>query len=230
MAALGRLTAGVAHELNNPLFVIGTNLSVMQDAIEALGKTEITRTLCQKLADGAQRLRAALSRASKVSEVLRQFATPSSGQDSPTDVNGVLEMSVSLVMMSSKAKNVTVHRDFSKLPIFYCDPQILSQVFVNLLENACDAVGEGGNVWISTSVKPDGRLIISIRDDGRGIPIQNLNKITEPFFTTKEPGRGMGLGLSVAASIVERYGGDLAFSGANPGATAIVTFPTTTKD
>jgi signal transduction histidine kinase len=225
MAALGRLTAGVAHELNNPLAVIGTNLSVMQDAIDALGRTETPRSLCQKLADGAKRLKSALGRASKVSGLLRQFAAPPSGQDAPTSINAVIDMSLSLVTMSSRAKEITVHKDFGEVPLFGCDPQILSQVFVNLLENACDAAGQNGNIWISTNTKANGSIIVSIRDDGPGIPAENIGKIADPFFTTKDPGKGIGLGLSVAKSIVEKYGGGLAFSSGERGATAIVTFP-----
>jgi signal transduction histidine kinase len=225
MAALGRLTAGVAHELNNPLAVIGTNLSVMQDAIDALGRTETPRSLCQKLADGANRLKSALGRASKVSGLLREFATPPSGQDTPTSINVVIDMSLSLVTMSSRTKEITVHKDFGNVPLFGCDPQILSQVFVNLLENACDAAGPSGNIWITTNTKANGSIIVLIRDDGPGIPAENIAKVADPFFTTKEPGQGIGLGLSVAKSIIEKYRGGLAFSSGERGATAIVTFP-----
>lgn len=225
MAALGRLTAGVAHELNNPLFVIGTNLRVIQDAVDELGGSEIPRSVCQKLVESVQRLRAALGRASGVSELLRQFSTPPSRRETPTDVNSVVEMSISLVTITSRTKEIAIHHEFAELPSFNCDSQSLSQVFVNLLENACDAVGQNGNIWVVTRVKPDGSIIVSIRDDGTGISPEHLNKVTEPFFTTKEPGRGMGLGLAVATSIIEKYGGGLAFSNANLGTVAIVTLP-----
>jgi signal transduction histidine kinase len=225
MAALGRLTAGVAHELKNPLFVIGTNLSVIQDAVDELGQTETPRSICEKLVDGAQRLRSALGRASFVSELLRQFSTPPNRRDAPTDVNAIVESSISLVAMTSRRKEIAVHREFEDLPPFECDPQSLSQVFVNLIENACDAVDEHGNVWVSTKTKPNGTIMVCVRDDGTGIAFEHLNRVTEPFFTTKEPGKGMGLGLAVATSIVERYGGNLALSDGNPGAIAVVTLP-----
>jgi signal transduction histidine kinase len=225
MAALGRLTAGVAHELNNPLFVIGTNLGIIQDAVDELGSTETARSVCQKLADGVQRLRAAFGRASGVSELLRQFSTPPSSRDAPADINAIVEMSISLVAMTSRRKEIAIHREFGDIRPFNCDSQSLSQVFVNLLENACDAVGERGNIWVSTREKPDGSIAVFVRDDGAGIPADNLDKITEPFFTTKEPGRGMGLGLAVSRSIVEKYGGALAFSNGSPGTMAIVTLP-----
>jgi two-component system NtrC family sensor kinase len=226
MAALGRLTAGVAHELNNPLFVIGTNLSVIQDALDASGGLVGTpRSISQKLADGVQRLRLALGRASVVSELLRQFSTPPSRRDVPTDLNAVVEMSISLVAMTARRKEIAIHREFGDLPLFDCDSQSLSQVFVNLIENACDAVGERGNVWVSTTTKLDRSIVLCVRDDGTGIPTDNLSKVTEPFFTTKQPGEGMGLGLAVASSVIERYGGVLTFSNGNPGTIAVVTLP-----
>jgi two-component system NtrC family sensor kinase len=225
MAALGRLTAGVAHELKNPLFVIGTNLSVIQDLVDELTGTSATTSTLQKLADGVHRLRSALGRASMVSDLLRQFSSPPQRRDAPTNVNALVEMSISLVDMKSRRKEIAIHRNFDDLPPLDCDSQSLSQVFVNLIENACDAVSEGGNIWVATKTKPAGLIIVSVSDDGTGIPAQYLDRVTEPFFTTKEPGRGMGLGLAVATSIVERYGGELTFSARNPGTIAVVTLP-----
>lgn len=225
MAALGRLTAGIAHELNNPLFVIGSNLRVIQDAVDELGRTETPMSICQRLADSVERLRAALGRASGVSQLLRTFSAPPTRRDAPTDVNAVVEMSISLVAMTSRRKEVAIHREFENLPPLYCDSQILSQVFVNLMENACDAVGQNGNIWVATKMKADESIMVCVRDDGTGISAEHLDKVTEPFFTTKEPGKGMGLGLAVATSIVEKYGGALAFSNANPGTIAVVTIP-----
>jgi len=198
---------------------------VIQDVVEELGRTETPTSICQRLADGVQRLRSALGRASFVSELLRQFSTPSNRRDAPTDVNAIVESSISLVEMASRRNEITIHREFESLPPFECDPQSLSQVFVNLIENACDAVDEQGNVWVSTKTKPDGTILVCVRDDGTGIAAEHLNRVTEPFFTTKEPGKGMGLGLAVAIGIVERYGGNLAFSDGNPGVIAVVTLP-----
>lgn len=225
MAALGRLTAGVAHELNNPLFVIGTNLGVIQDAVDALGTAETPPSIREKLTGGLERLRSALGRTSGVSDLLRHFSAPPTHKDTPTDVNAVVEMSISLVAMASKRKEVEIHRDFGNLPLFPCDPQSISQVFVNLLQNAFDAVNERGTVCVSTRAEPDGSIVALVRDDGAGIPAENLPKITEPFFTTKAPGDGMGLGLAIANSVVEKYGGTLAFSSGNPGTIATVTLP-----
>lgn len=225
MAALGRLTAGVAHELNNPLFVIGTNLSLMRDAIEELAKTEVPKSMYQKLADGLRRLGSALSRASAVSELLRQFSAPPGQRFVPTDLNSVVEMSISLVAMTSRKKEISIHRDLGNLPTFIGDAQSLSQIFVNLIENACDAVEYRGNIWVSTNANPDGTIVVCVRDDGTGIPPDNLSKVIEPFFTTKAPGKGLGLGLAVASSVVEKHGGTLAFDNGRPGAIVRVILP-----
>jgi len=202
---------------------MGTNLSVIQDAVDELGRAKISASDFQKLADGTQRLKSALGRAYFVSELLGQFSTPPNRRDVPTDVNAIVESSISLVEMTSRRKNITIHREFDDIPPLECDSQSLSQVFVNLIENACDAVVEQGTVWVSTKTRPDGAIQVCVRDDGTGIAIENLKRVTEPFFTTKEPGKGMGLGLAVATSIVERYGGNLVFSDGNPGVIAVVT-------
>jgi signal transduction histidine kinase len=140
-------------------------------------------------------------------------------------VNALVEMSISLVDLKSRRKEIAIHRNFDDLPPLDCDSQSLSQVFVNLIENACDAVSERGNIWVATKTKPAGLIMVSVSDDGTGIPAEDLGRVTEPFFTTKEPGKGMGLGLAVATSIVERYGGELTFSARNPGTIAVVTLP-----
>lgn len=225
MAALGRLTAGVAHELKNPLFVMGTNLSVIQDAVKELARTQTSNLALQKVVDGTRRLGSALSRASVVSDLLRQFSSPPNRREVPTDVNAVVEMSISLVDMTSRRNEIEIHRNFQNLPPLACDSQSLSQVFINLIENACDAVSERGNIWVVTKTEPEGSIIVSVSDDGIGIPSENLARVTEPFFTTKEPGSGIGLGLAVASSIVERYGGHLKFSSTKTGTTAEVILP-----
>jgi len=224
MAALGRLTAGVAHELNNPLFVIGTNLTVIEEGVDALPPADASALVIGRMRNGLQRLRSALVRASFVSQVLREFSAPPSRRNDAVDINQVAQLSISLVTMTSKSKGVEIHQEFGQIPKCEGDSQSLSQVLVNLIENACDAVSEQGNVWVTTSLRGD-VIEVSVRDDGPGIPSEFLPRLTEPFFTTKEPGKGMGLGLAVANSVVERHGGTIAFSNGDPGAVVTVTLP-----
>lgn len=225
MAALGRLTAGVAHELNNPLYVMSTNVGLIEDAVAGLNSTGDDDVAPRKLQDGVRRLRGALDRTAAVSALLRQFSTPPSRVAVPSDINSLLESSLSLVAMTAKKKEIAIQTALMPLPPLHCDPQSLIQVFVNLIENACDAVTDQGHVWITTKMTDDGSIVVTIEDDGAGISTDNLKRLGEPFFTTKEPGKGMGLGLAVSMGIIRDLGGTMVFSSPGRGAKACVNLP-----
>jgi signal transduction histidine kinase len=243
MAALGRLTAGVAHELNNPLSVISANLRPLERATELLvkdtkdGKTDVT-TAHQTIAQSITLLHRGVERAAAVVQNLRQYSTASRGHYAPTDLNAVLEMTVSLVAPKAREQGITIHRQYGALTPVLCDAQSLSQVFVNVLENACDAVTQSGNIWVRTAMMPaqnshtssqerEASVVVTIRDDGPGIPSEHLAKLFDPFFTTKPPGAGVGLGLGIARRIVEDHGGQIEVANGSPGAIVSVTLPTT---
>jgi two-component system, NtrC family, sensor kinase len=225
MAALGRLTAGVAHELNNPLYVMSTNVDLIEGAVAALNQSGDEDTAPRKLRDGVRRLRVALDRTAAVSALLRQFSTPPSRTVVPSDINSLLESSLSLVAMTAKQKEVAIQTNLAPLSPLHCDPQSLIQVFVNLIENACDAVSDQGHVWIDTKMADPHSIVVTIEDDGVGISPEDLTRLGEPFFTTKEPGKGMGLGLAVSMGIVRDLGGTLVFSSPGRGAKACVSLP-----
>jgi signal transduction histidine kinase len=103
---------------------------------------------------------------------------------------------------------IVVHRDYGELPEVECDPGQMNQVFMNLLANACDALADGGNLWIRTRAEGE-RVTIEIRDDGCGMPADVLQRAFDPFFTTKDVGQGTGLGLSISHGIVAAHGGTL---------------------
>jgi signal transduction histidine kinase len=104
------------------------------------------------------------------------------------------------------AERVTIHRDYASLPTLDARAEELNQVWMNVLANAFDAVGPGGNVWIETRSDGD-HVRVRVRDDGSGIPADVLPRVFDPFFTTKAPGQGTGLGLAIAHGIVARHGG-----------------------
>lgn len=245
MAALGRLTAGVAHELNNPLWVISTNLRPLERATESLskdtedGKTDVTAAR-QTIARSITLLRRGLERAAAVVQNLNQYATPSRGHYAPTDLNAEIEMTVSLVATKVREKAVTIHREYGTLPPILCDAQSIGQVFVNVLENACDAVAQSGNIWVRTEVvlerhspissqEGGAAVLVTIRDDGPGIPPDHLSKLFDPFFTTKPPGAGMGLGLGIVRRIVEDHGGKIEVANGSRGVVVSITLPITSS-
>jgi len=207
MASLGRLVAGVAHEINNPVSFIATSVAPLRrrldriavappaDAARLLGEA---REIIDIMARGAERTTA-------IVRDLRSFSRVGEAVRKPADLQEGLE--VTLRLLESRWRDrLTIHRDYETLPPVECDPGGVNQVFMNLLANACDAAPAGGNIWVSTRLR-DTDACVSIRDDGPGIPPDRLGRIFEPFFTTKDVGGGTGLGLAIAHGIVAAHDG-----------------------
>jgi signal transduction histidine kinase len=207
MASLGRLVAGVAHEINNPVSFIATSIAPLRRRLERVGTAspdEAARLLAEAreiidiMARGADRTTA-------IVRDLRSFSRLGEAARKPADLEEGIE--VTLRLLESRWRDrVTIHRDYEPLPAVECDPGQLNQVFMNLLANACDAAPVGGSIWISTRRCDDG-VCVAIRDDGPGIPPESVGRIFEPFFTTKDVGGGTGLGLAIAHGIVTAHGG-----------------------
>ncbi len=228
MAALGRLAAGLAHELNNPLAIIASSVTSIERSAARLfaGKAQNeTDNTSVTLFRAIERLRIGTERMSSVNDLLRQYVRPPVHEMVPSDVNSQIELALSLVESKIANKAITIHRPDRCGQMLLCDPQTLSHVFVNLLDNACDAVGVGGNIWISTEIKADGHLEIAVRDDGSGLDESLQDRLGEPFVTSKEPGKGLGLGLALCKLIVEKHSGRLEIANRYPGAEATITFP-----
>jgi len=138
---------------------------------------------------------------------LRSFSRLGEATRKPADLQEGLEVSLRLLEARWRDR-ITIHRDYGALPLVECDPAQLNQVFMNLLANACDAIGGAGNIWVTTRVEGDA-VVVAIRDDGSGIPPEVLGRIFDPFFTTKDVGAGTGLGLAISQSIVSAHGGQL---------------------
>jgi two-component system sensor histidine kinase HupT/HoxJ len=230
MSALGRLVAGVAHEFNNPLSVIASNLHPLARAVETLAagarddKPELTAAQ-QTIRRSLELMRSGIERAEAVTSNLRQYSAPPRGRRSPVDLNAVVELSVALVTPRAREQAVQLHCEYGALAPVLGEAQSLSQVFVNVLANACDAAT--GKIWVRTAVgKEPGSAVVTIRDDGPGIAPEHLSQLYEPFFTTKPPGAGMGLGLALARRIVEQQQGQIEISNASPGALVVITLPT----
>jgi PAS domain S-box-containing protein len=205
MASVGTLAAGVAHEINNPLAFILSNLEfALSEVPEAAADPELRRAL-QDAKDGAVRVR-------EIVRSLRTFSRPGDDERTVLDPRRVLESALAL------AANEIRHRgelavDRGDVPPVLASEHRLGQVFLNLLINAAQALPEGrareNRVRAATSTAPDGRAVIEVSDTGVGIPPDVLPRIFDPFFTTKPVGVGTGLGLSVCHGIVTQLGGYL---------------------
>jgi signal transduction histidine kinase len=209
MASLGQLVAGIAHELNNPIGFVHANLQLMDEYIRKLidsrGAGPDAGRAREALAKLLVRSREGTARVKKIVEDLRTFSRVDQADLQEVDLHDGLDRTISLIEPRLK-DGIRVERDYGELPRIRCYAGQLNQVFMNLLINACDALGKKGTIWIRT--RPIDRGVrVEIEDNGPGIPAEIQSRIFDPFFTTKPVGKGTGLGLSISHGIVERHGG-----------------------
>jgi signal transduction histidine kinase len=229
MSSLGQLVAGVAHELNNPIGFVHANLQLLDEYVDKLvraeqgggGDPEVVRNAITKL---LRRSREGTERVKQIVQDLRTFSRMDQAESQVADLHE--EIDRTLALMEPRLKNkIKVVRDYGDIPEVRCYPGQLNQVFLNLLMNACDALGDGGTITISTERSERG-VRLEFRDDGPGIPLDVQSRIFDPFFTTKEVGKGTGLGLSLSHGIIERHGGRfLVYSEPGEGASFVIDLP-----
>jgi len=199
MASLGRLAAGVAHEINNPLsgVLIYANL-----ALEDM-------TTDSPLSDDIKRVISETTRCKEIVRELLDFARQDESACDVVDVNMIIEDGIRLIQNQATFHNIKIDLDLQKeIPPVNASGIRLNQVFLNLYLNAVEAMGGNGCLHIKTEANLDEQKVkITVSDDGVGIPDDIQTKIFEPFFTTKEVGKGTGLGLSVSYGIVQECGG-----------------------
>ena len=218
MAGLGKLVAGVAHELNNPIGFIYANMdhfrryvgelktvfdggSLPAEPAERAGRAfEVLGRLTESCSNGADRIK-------KIVQGLRTFSRLDEAECKAVDIHEGIDSTLALLENYLKDR-IQVHQDYGDLPQVECYAGQLNQVFMNLLTNAADAIEGEGDIWITTAVE-DEIVRVSIRDSGAGIDPENLKQIFDPFFTTKDVGKGTGLGLSISYGIVEKHGGKI---------------------
>ena len=200
LASVGRLAAGVAHEINNPLTGVLSYASLLRKRMEH------DPPACEDL-DVIVR---ETVRCRGIIRELLDFARPAAPARKPMDLNDVVRRSVSVVMTQLTLNHVDLSLDLAAdLPTAHADGNQIQQVVVNLLLNAADAIGEeGGQIRATTRPAPAGAIEFKLEDSGRGIAPEDLPRIFEPFFTTKG-NHGTGLGLAVSWGIVEAHGGTL---------------------
>ncbi|HEY7098364.1 MAG TPA: GAF domain-containing protein [Terriglobales bacterium] len=199
MSAVGQLISGVAHELNNPLTAI-------------LGYAQLLESegLADRAADYVKKLFKQAQRTHRVVQNLLSFARQRKPQKQQVEIRRVLEETLALRDYDLKVNDIEQERDFEEsIPTVIADPHQLEQVFLNVINNAVDAMleeGKGGSLKVRIYAK-DGHVYTEFRDSGPGI--KELNRIFDPFYTTKSVGKGTGLGLSICYGIIKEHGGDI---------------------
>ena len=231
MASLGVLVAGIAHELNNPIGYIKSSSEAMTELLadlqEEIGTGEAdmheVKTLSEDFIKMTENINAGAVQAAEIIKGLRTFSRLDKQKIEKHNIHNTLD-NVLLMLQNSYKYTIKVHRDFGKIPEIECAPGQINQVFMNLINNAIQAIEGQGNIWIKTE-QLDGRVIVTVKDDGMGIDESIRNRILEPFFTTKEPGQGTGLGLSISLGIVQDHNGSLLFESSDEGSVFVVSLP-----
>ncbi len=233
MASIGQLAAGVAHEINNPMGFISSNLGSLDKYVDKINdflafQDDILKDICtdehmtlmgekkktlkvdyilQDIKDLVRESQEGAQRVKKIVADLKGFSRADQSEFKHADINECMESTINLVWNELKYKTQVI-RDYGTLPFTKCYPQQLNQVFMNLLVNAAHAIEKQGIITVS-STRNDECIRVSVSDTGSGIPEEIRRRIFEPFFTTKEVGKGTGLGLSITYDIVKKHGGDI---------------------
>ncbi len=222
MALIGRLTAGIAHEINNPAAVIVTRVERMLLEAEEKGYSSVLQRDLDGLRKHAQRV------AGVVQRLLAYSRTDSAGF-SILDINHVIQQSIPLIEHRLEARGLTLNLNLlQRLPRIYGNASRLEEVLVNLITNAIDASSPGGQIYIISTISggQEKEVQVFVSDAGEGIPPENLDKIFEPFFTTKPPGQGTGLGLYVTYQILKDHQATISVeSRPAKGTTVAISFP-----
>lgn len=206
LASLGQLVAGVAHEINTPLGSINSNNEMLKKIIDK-------DMICENkeiIKDINEIDREAVKRISNIVKSLKKFVRLDEAEQQPADINKELDLTLQLINHEVKNK-VTVIKNYSELPMINCYVNMLNQVFMNILVNACQSIKEKGEVTVSTSVHKK-MLVVSIKDNGCGISKKDREKIFNVGYTTKAIGTGTGLGLAISQKIIKKHKGTITFS------------------
>jgi signal transduction histidine kinase len=215
LAAMGTLAAGVAHEVNNPLASISSLIQMMRSEN---GTTDISERL--------DLIQTQIQRITRVTKDLTDFARVNPAAKAPVDLNGAIETALRLAEFDATFRKLQITKNLAaSLPSILADADQLQQVVLNILLNARDAMPDGGELNVSTTLR-EYEIDIEISDTGSGVATKNVKQVFDPFFTTKSAGKGTGLGLAVCYGIVTAHGGRLELKqNETSGATFIVTLP-----
>lgn len=218
LATIGQLAAGLAHELNTPLSSILVSAQMLSDCCPG-------KELCQ---EDVRKIERQVKRCKGIVQALLDFSRPASDQKSEHDLLSLLLRSLGLLKHKLEDRNIRVTVNSSERDSFVllCDENQIEQLFLNMLDNAIDAMPGGGEIAISLERRGDGSLEVRFSDTGAGIKSEDLPRIFDPFFTTKPAGSGTGLGLSICQRIAENHNATISVtSEVGKGTTFVINFP-----
>jgi PAS domain S-box-containing protein len=217
MAAIGQLAAGIAHEIRNPLAIIMNALYDLAEIVDG-NNAEVREDL--RIA------KEEMDRVQTIINSLLEFSRDSRAEIELVDINDLLRKTLLLMSKHLQNSDVRVVTELGDIGTCTANQNALRQIVLNLITNAVQAMPHGGELSVRTSLRPGNRVRLEFSDTGIGIPPHQLNDIFNPFFTTKSPGQGTGLGLSVVHSVVRRYHGDIQVrSTPNVGTTFTIDLP-----
>ncbi len=215
LAEIGEMATGIAHEINNPLQVMKSEQSLIDAILSDLkekGEIKESEDL-KEIEDSIAQIKLQIDRCSKITRAVLKFGRESEVVSTDIDLGSFIPDIISMVENKATVEGITVAQEISEgIPPIQGDPGQLQQVLINLFNNAIYAIverhgSEGGELNICAGLKGDGKVQISVKDNGAGISPENLKKVFSPFFTTKPVGKGTGLGLSVCYGIIDNMGG-----------------------
>lgn len=220
LAEIGEMATGIAHEINNPLQVMKSEQTLIDTILEDLkekGELKESEDL-KEIEDSMAQIKLQIDRCSKITHAVLKFGRETEVVSTDIALGVFIPEVISMVENKATVEGITITQEISEdIPPIQGDPGQLQQVLINLFNNAIDAIverhgSEGGELAVGVGSKEDGKVEITVKDNGSGISPENLKKVFSPFFTTKPVGKGTGLGLSVCYGIIDSMGGVMAVS------------------
>jgi signal transduction histidine kinase len=230
MASMGQLTAGIAHEINNPINYITAGTQAIDGYLKRLHHKIESPTIkkdIEELSELLEDVRDGGIRVSKIIKHLRTFSHLDKAIVKKENLRENMESALTILQFRL-GEGIVLERNYEEIPEVECNPAEINQVFLSILNNAVDAMGSSGTLKIGIGpLTNNGKEVyVSISDSGKGIPQVIRNKIFDPFFTTKDVGQGKGLSLSTSLAIIEEHGGSIAVkSEEGRGSTFIIHMP-----
>ncbi|MCJ8502744.1 sensor histidine kinase [Desulfatitalea alkaliphila] len=223
MASIGRLAAGVAHEINNPLAIINEKAGLMQDLLQSRGNGPVMEKLAAQIAS----ILNSVNRCATITRRLLSFARPGSVSLQPVQIGEVIENVIGFLGKEAEYRGIDIRVAMDPdIPAVPSDRGKLEQIFLNLMNNAFAAVEDGGHLRIEGSRTSRKRITIAVADDGCGIAPEDIKRVFEPFFSTRTQKGGTGLGLSITYGLVQELGGTITVeSQVNQGTRFTITLP-----